>query len=78
MKYLESRLTRYGKRLGLLIPDEVTAKHDLKPGNRVIMVDTKKGILFGSGGSELVLKYKLQIARRGMRRYRNALAELAK
>ena len=71
------RIRKIGNSLGLILPRDLLAKLDLDEGDRLHVVAQ------GSGGFALVrhdpkFEQAMQIARRGMQVYRNALAELAK
>jgi putative addiction module antidote len=70
------KLTPIGNSTGLLLPQKVLARLGVKIGDSIYLAETP-------GGYELVpcdaeFRRQIKIAKTGMRRYRNALRELAK
>jgi putative addiction module antidote len=71
------QVRKIGNSIGFILPKETAARLDLREGDRLFLVDQP------SGGFVLTphdpdFEKAMEIARRGMRRYHNALAELAK
>lgn len=71
------KLTRIGNSTGFILPKDVLARLNLKPGDVLYPHFTPEGGLFLSR-RDPKFSEAMEIARRGMRKYRNALAELAK
>jgi putative addiction module antidote len=70
------KLTPIGNSTGLLLPQKVLERLGVKIGDSIYLAETP-------GGYELVpcdaeFRRQIKIAKKGMRRYRNALRELAK
>ena len=71
------QVRKIGNSVGLILPKELIARLNLKEGDKLFPVEQP-------GGSVLLTRYDpdfekaMTIARRGMKRYHNALAELAK
>jgi putative addiction module antidote len=71
------QVRKIGNSVGLILPKEMIARLNLKEGDKLFPVEQP-------GGSVLLTPYDpdfekaMTIARRGMKRYHNALAELAK
>jgi antitoxin MazE len=72
----EATLRRAGGSIGATLPKEMTDRLHLEAGDRVLVVETEKGILITPYDAKI--ERALAIARRISRRYRNALRELAK
>jgi putative addiction module antidote len=71
------QVRKIGNSIGFILPKETAARLDLKEGDQMYLVDQPSG--------DVVLTRRdpdfekaMEIARRGMKRYHNALAELAK
>jgi putative addiction module antidote len=71
------QVRKIGNSIGFILPKETAARLDLKEGDQLYLVDQP--------GGDVVLTRRdpdfekaMEIARRGMKRYHNALAELAK
>jgi putative addiction module antidote len=71
------QVRKIGNSIGVILPKELAARLNLKEGDKLFPVAQ-------SDGSVLLTPYDpdfekaMEIARRGMKRYHNALAELAK
>jgi putative addiction module antidote len=71
------QVRKIGNSVGLILPKEMIARLNLKEGDKLFPVEQP-------GGSVLLTPYDpdfekaMTIARRGMKRYHNALAVLAK
>lgn len=75
MKALKIR--KVGNSLGVILPKEMLAELGLGEGDELVAI--KEGQrAFSLTASEPELARQLEIARKGMTRYRRALAELAK
>jgi len=72
----EATLRRAGGSISATLPKEMTERLHLEPGDRVLVVETERGILITPFDPNA--ERALAIARRVAKRYRNALRELAK
>lgn len=72
----EMTLRRAGGSIGATLPKEMTDRLHLDAGDRVLAVETEKGILITP--YDPTVERALSVARRLAKRYRNALRELAK
>ena len=72
----EVTLRRAGGSIGATLPKEMADRLHLAPGDRVLAVETDKGILLTPYDAKV--ERTLGIARRLAKKYRNALRELAK
>ena len=72
----EATLRRAGGSISATLPKEMTERFHLEPGDRVLVVETERGILITPFDPNV--ERALGIARRVAKRYRNALRELAK
>ncbi|MGH7897504.1 MAG: AbrB/MazE/SpoVT family DNA-binding domain-containing protein [Candidatus Binatia bacterium] len=72
----EVTLRRAGGSIGATLPKEMTDRLHLEAGDRVLAVETDKGILITPYDPNV--EKGLMIARRVAKKYRNALRELAK
>lgn len=75
MQHLKVR--RIGNSLGVVLPKDVLAQLGVGEGDELIATAAPGGELRLTRG-EVNLERQLEAARKGMRRYRNALRELAK
>lgn len=75
MQHLKVR--KIGNSLGVVLPKEVLARFGVDEGDELIVSETPDGEMRITRG-DVDLDRQLEAARRGMRRYRNALRELAK
>jgi putative addiction module antidote len=69
-------LRRVGGSVGTTLPKEMVDRLDLAAGDRVLAVETERGILLTPYTEEL--EAELAATRRAAKRYRGALHELAK
>jgi len=69
-------LRRVGGSVGTTLPKEMVDRLDLAAGDRVLAVETERGILLTPYTEEL--EAELAATRRAAKRYRAALHELAK
>ena len=71
------QVRKIGNSIGFILPKETAAKLDLKEGDQLFLMDHPDGGLVLTRRDPDFEK-AMEIARRGMKRYHNALAELAK
>jgi putative addiction module antidote len=74
---LKLKIRKVGNSAGLVLPKEVLSRLDVENGDEVFLTETEGG---GYSISPLDPDFERQmaIAKRGMKKYRNALHELAK
>jgi putative addiction module antidote len=71
------QVRRIGNSIGFILPKDTASRLDLKEGDRLFLMDQP-------GGGFMLTRHDpdfekaMEVARRGMKRYHNALAELAK
>jgi putative addiction module antidote len=70
------KVRRVGNSLGVVLPKEVLAKLRVGEGDELTVIDTPDGVALQHFDAEL--QEQIDAARRAMKRYRNALRELAK
>ena len=71
------QVRKIGNSIGFILPKETAARFDLKEGDQLFLVDQPDGgILLTRRDPDF--EKAMEVARRGMKRYRNALAELTK
>lgn len=73
---MKLELKRIGNSTGLILPKELLARLGLKQGDNVFVTETPSG--FSISRDQKAFEDGIQIARKAMRTYRNALKELAK
>ena len=71
------QVRKIGNSIGFLLPKETAARLDLKEGDRLFVVEQPGGG-FMLTPHDPDFEKAMEVARRGMKRYHNALAELAK
>lgn len=71
------QVRKIGNSIGFILPKETAARLDLKEGDQFFLVDQPDGGIVLTRRDPDFEK-AMEIARRGMKRYHNALAELAK
>ena len=72
----EGTLRKAGGSIGATLPKEMTDRLHLEAGDRVLIVESERGILITPYDPNV--ERALGIARRVAKKYRNALRELAK
>jgi len=73
---LTLKITTVGSSTGVVLPKEALARLNVQKGDRLFLVETKHGYELTAFNAEF--HAQMQAAEQGMRRYRNALQELAK
>ena len=71
------QVRKIGNSIGFILPKETAARLDLKEGDRLFLVDQPNGG-FVLTPHDPDFEKAMEVARRGMKRYHNALAALAK
>jgi putative addiction module antidote len=71
------QVRKIGNSIGFILPKDTAARLDLKEGDRLFVVDQPGGG-FVLTPHDPNFEKAMAVARRGMKRYHNALAELAK
>ena len=70
-------IKKIGNSLGIILPKDLLAKFNLKEGDKLFPVEQPNGGLLLTPHNPDFEK-AMEVARRGMKHYHNALAELAK
>jgi putative addiction module antidote len=70
------KVRKIGNSLGVVLPKDVLAKLRVGEGDELTVSDTPNGVALQQHDAEL--QEQIEAARRAMKRYRNALRELAK
>lgn len=70
------KLTTIGNSVGVVLPREALARLRVRKGDKLYLVETPDGYELVPYDPEF--EQQMSIAEEGMRRYRNALRELAK
>ena len=70
------KVRKIGNSLGVVLPKDVLAKLKVEEGAELTVTETPEGVALQRSDAEL--QEQIEAARRGMKRYRNALRELAK
>jgi putative addiction module antidote len=73
---IETKITSIGNSLGLILSKEVLAKLKLDKGDKVFMIETPNGYELTPYDPEF--ERQMKVGGRVMKKYRNALRELAK
>jgi putative addiction module antidote len=74
---MKLKLKRIGRATGVVLPDDVLVRLDVRPGDSLHLVEDAEGG-FRLSRHEPDSDEAMEIARRGMRTYQGALRELAK
>ncbi len=70
------KVRKIGNSLGVVLPKDVLAKLKVGEGDELSVSETPDGVALERSDAEF--QEQIEAARRGMKRYRNALRELAK
>lgn len=70
------KLIKVGNSTGVILPKEVLDRLNLSAGDQLTVTQTSDGIMLSARGEEF--DRQMAVARDVMKRYRNALRELAK
>jgi putative addiction module antidote len=70
------KVRKIGNSLGVVLPKDVLAKLRVGEGDELSVSETQEGVALTRSDAEL--QEQIEAARRAMKRYRNALRELAK
>ncbi|HVV32316.1 MAG TPA: AbrB/MazE/SpoVT family DNA-binding domain-containing protein [Vitreimonas sp.] len=70
------KVRKIGNSLGVVLPKDVLAKLNVGEGDELAVTETAEGVALRHFDGEL--QEQIEAARRAMKRYRNALRELAK
>lgn len=70
------KVRKIGNSLGVVLPKDVLAKLKVEEGAELTVTEMPDGVALQRSDAEL--QEQIEAARRGMKRYRNALRELAK
>lgn len=73
---MKLELKKIGNSTGLILPKELLARLGLQQGDSVSVTETPDGLAIRRGDE--TFEQGMEIARKGMKIYRNALKELAK
>lgn len=73
---IKLKVTTIGNSTGLILPKEVLARLGVDKGDSLIFSETPEGYRVTAFDPDF--HRQLELARKGMRKYRNALRELAK
>ena len=71
------QVRKIGNSIGFILPKETAVRFNLREGDRLFVVEQPDGGLLLTQHDPDFEK-AMEVARRGMKRYHNALAELAK
>jgi len=71
------QVRKIGNSIGFILPKDTAARLNLKEGDRLFVVERPDGG-FVLTPHDPDFQKAMEVARRGMKRYHNALAELAK
>jgi putative addiction module antidote len=71
------QVRKIGNSIGFILPKDTAARFDLKEGDKLFLVEQPGGG-FVLTPHDPDFEKAMAVARRGMKRYHNALAELAK
>lgn len=73
---MKLELKKIGNSTGLILPKDLLARLGLQQGDSVTVTETPDGLAIRRGDESF--EKGMEIARKGMKVYRNALSELAK
>ena len=69
-------IRRIGNSLGVILPQEIIGKLKVGEGDRITLTESPEGMRITPYDPEF--EKQMEISRKGMRKFRNALRELAK
>lgn len=72
----EITMRRMGGSIGATLPKDIVDRMNIQEGDRMVVLETEDGVLLKPYDPHF--ERVMQAAERGMRRYRDALRELAK
>lgn len=75
---MKLQLKRIGNSVGLILPKELLARLGLEQGDEVVVTERPHGFTISRGQGDECFEKGLEIARKAMKTYHNALKELAK
>ena len=73
---MEIAIRKIGNSEGVIFPKELIARHKLATGDRLSVIETLDGFKLIKADDDF--EKQMEAARKGMRKYRTALAKLAK
>lgn len=73
---MKLEIKKIGNSTGLILPKELLARLNLQQGDEVIVTEAPDGFKVSKSSADL--ERGMEIARKAMRTYRDALTELAK
>lgn len=73
---MEIKVTQIGNSLGVILPKELLERLGIEKGDRLTVVEQSNAVTLTPFDPEFA--ETMEIAREGMKKYRNALNELAK
>ena len=73
---MQLKVRRVGNSLGVVLPKEALARLSVDNGDLLYITDSPDGFRITAADPEF--EKQMQVANKGMKRYRNALRELAK
>ena len=73
---IQVKVTQIGNSLGIVLPKEALAHLGVAKGEKLSVVEQANGVLLTTLDPDF--EAAVEVARKGMKKYRNALSELAK
>jgi putative addiction module antidote len=73
---IELKVRKVGNSLGVVLPKEALTRLNVADGDQIYITEAPDGFRITAGDPEFAKQ--MAIAEKGMKRYRNALRELAK
>ena len=75
---MKLELKKVGNSVGLILPKELLTRLGLNQGDEVVLTERPHGFSVSKGEADASFEKGLEIARKAMKTYHNALKELAK
>ncbi len=75
---LKVKITSIGNSMGIVLPKEVLTKLNAEKGDILYLVDTPEGLTLTPYQQDFDFDEQMKAAKKVMKKYRNALHELAK